>query len=826
MSNRRVKSLAIDEDDYDDFEDYDDDDDEDLSPEDKEQLRQGTIKVREALGSAFPSTDKEIHESLWHYYYDVGKTVTYLKSTASNTEAFIHLLTQSGQHKSPGTPAKTKKEEPTSKLSTSYCPTALPRTYQTDRGGHDGLQATISHKNADGDQEFTSSTIPSIQFSAAEFFKDCPWLRIPENRKAEILIEPLYPRLGLLGGASTGGKMSKLAALAAKRRQKEGERSESTATSSAESQDGYTARLNKLRISVDNRAKPVAGREADTPRKTGVGVRPDSEVTEQLNEQHRSEPSSDVGTVVSSDLSISVEPCIRGRPSPFASIMTSHDADIRLSASPDLLALGEIAKSFDFTEPSPDDVVRGAQNPKAATPAKAKAKEPAKAKSTGLAQGVQQLSVQETPKVKSKNIDVLAEYKKVKRKKAANFVVIGHVDAGKSTLMGRLLFDLKAVDERTMDKYRKEAERIGKGSFAFAWVLDQGTEERERGVTIDIATNKFETDKTNFTILDAPGHRDFVPNMIAGASQADFAVLVIDASTGNFESGLKGQTKEHALLVRSIGVQRIIVAVNKMDAVDWSQGRFEEISQQMSAFLTSAGFQSKNVTFVPCSGLEGGNILEKPSNPKASWYAGPTLVEELDQSEPSTYALDKPLRMTINDVFRGSMQNPLSVSGRIEAGNVQVGEHVVVMPSGERAQIRSLEVDDEPQDWAVAGQNVVINLTDIDPIHLKTGDVLCSGVSPILNVREFKAKVLAFDHITPMNIEVHKGRLHVPGRIGQLIGLLDKSTGTILKKKPKIVQPGSVVRVVVQLDQPVPLEAPSRVILRANGETVAAGLLE
>lgn len=392
--------------------------------------------------------------------------------------------------------------------------------------------------------------------------------------------------------------------------------------------------------------------------------------------------------------------------------------------------------------------------------------------------------------------------------------------------MGRLLFDLKAVDQRTMDKYRKEAERIGKGSFAFAWVLDQGTEERARGVTIDIATNKFETEKTSFTILDAPGHRDFVPNMIAGASQADFAVLVIDASTGNFESGLKGQTKEHALLVRSIGVQRIIVVVNKMDAADWSQERFDEIRQQMAAFLTSAGFQPKNVTFVPCSGLEGGNILTRTSDLKASWYTGPTLVEELDMSEPSAHALDKPLRMTINDVFRGSVQNPLSVSGRLDAGTIQIGEQVTIMPSTERPQIRSLEVDDEPQDWAVAGQNVVLNLTDVDPVHIKTGDVLCSPHSPIHNISEFKAKVLAFDHLTPMNVDVHKGRLHIPGRISQLIGVLDKSSGTVLKKKPKIVQPGSVVRVAVQLDQAVPLEAPARIVLRANGETVAAGLIE
>lgn len=392
--------------------------------------------------------------------------------------------------------------------------------------------------------------------------------------------------------------------------------------------------------------------------------------------------------------------------------------------------------------------------------------------------------------------------------------------------MGRLLFDLKAVDQRTMDKYRQEAERIGKGSFAFAWVLDQGTEERARGVTIDIATNKFETNKTSFTILDAPGHRDFVPNMIAGASQADFAVLVVDASTGNFESGLKGQTKEHALLARSIGVQRVVVAVNKMDMADWSEERFNEIRQQMAAFLSSAGFQAKNVTFVPCSGLEGGNILSRTADSRAKWYTGPTLVEELDNSEPTTHALDKPLRMTIGDVFRGGVQHPLSVSGRLDAGTIQVGEQIVIMPSGEKAQVRSLEVDDEPLDWAVAGQNVVLNLTDVDPIQLRSGDVICSPSSPIKNITQCKAKILAFNHLTPMNVVVLKGRLQVPGRISQLVGTLDKATGEVTKKKPKIVQPGSVVRVVVQLDQAVPLEIPARIVLRANGETVGAGLIE
>lgn len=392
--------------------------------------------------------------------------------------------------------------------------------------------------------------------------------------------------------------------------------------------------------------------------------------------------------------------------------------------------------------------------------------------------------------------------------------------------MGRLLFDLKAIDERTMARYKQEAERMGKGSFAFAWVLDQGTDERERGVTIDIAMHKFETDRTSFTILDAPGHRDFVPNMIAGASEADFALLVIDASVGEFESGMKGQTKEHALLVRSMGTQRVIVAVNKMDAADWSRARFDEIRHQISTFLISAGFQAKNLSFVPCSGLEGDNILKRAVDKRASWYTGGTLVEELDNSEPTIHAIDKPLRMTIGDVFRGSVQNPLSISGRIEVGNLQVGDATLVMPAGEAAYIKGIEAYYEPQDWAVAGQNVVLHLTDIDPVHLKSGDVLCNQTSPVKNITQLVAKVLAFDHLMPMLVDVHRGRLHHPGKISQLAATIDKSTGEIVKKRPKVVQPGSLVRVVISLDSAVPLEAPARVILRSNGETVAAGIME
>lgn len=391
--------------------------------------------------------------------------------------------------------------------------------------------------------------------------------------------------------------------------------------------------------------------------------------------------------------------------------------------------------------------------------------------------------------------------------------------------MGRLLLDLKVVDQRTVDKLRKEAEKIGKSSFALAWVLDQRTEERARGVTIDIATNRFETDSTVFTILDAPGHRDFIPNMIAGASQADFAILVIDAGTGAFESGLKGQTREHSLLIRSMGVSRVIVAVNKLDTVNWSKERFDEIAHQVTGFLTATGFQPKNVSFVPVSGLHGDNLVNRSTNPAAAWYQGPTIVEELESSEPTARALNKPLRMTISEVFR-TMQSAITISGRIDAGSLQMGDALLVQPSGEKAYVKSLQLDEEPVEWAVAGQNVVLHLSNIDPIHVRAGDIVCDPAKPIQCLDTFTLKALAFDFLMPMKVDVHRGRLHSAGTIESIPALLDKATGAVTKKKPKIVKPAAVARLVIKLSSKVPLEAGQRVVLRSGGETVAAGLLE
>ncbi|KAF7619808.1 translation elongation factor EF-1 subunit [Aspergillus flavus] len=808
MSRHRVKAVAYDEDDFDDG--YDSPD-----PEEQEFLEQCTAEVLSQLLAGSPSvtaTRDEVQEALWHYYNDVEKSVNYLRNKKAK---------------------ETKKKEsapaPAAKAKVPAYP--LPPDLVLQEPPH---------------------------FSAADFFRDSPWLNVPAHRKADILIEPLYPRLGLLGGApESGGKVSKLAALAAARKKKEGDKASTAAPA-------QNAEVNKTPVpSTEQKGASLSLRErlagnGKIPKPEGAqSPRPLGKLSHPGSHSPQKKPSPELvkqngaSQVNSANVQqeLTAEPLvkkeekeqptvnIRASPSTFASTIVGDVTRPKLtepsplfSTSLDLMEIygQNLTEPFDFTGPSPDDVVLNAQSSAKGFKSKQPASKPAgdKKNQTDLAGGMNNLSVAEKVTVKSKNLDVLSEYQKSKRKNAMNFAVIGHVDAGKSTLMGRLLADLKAIDQRTLDKYRREAEKIGKGSFALAWVLDQGSEERARGVTIDIATNKFETEKTVFTIVDAPGHRDFVPNMIAGASQADFAVLVIDSGTGNFESGLKGQTKEHALLVRSMGVQRIIVAVNKMDSVQWNKDRYDEIEQQVSAFLTTAGFQAKNIAFVPCSGISGDNVTKRSEDPNVSWYTGRTLIEELEATEPYSHALDKPLRMTIGDVFRGSVQNPLSISGRLDAGSLQVGDQILTMPSGETALVRSLEVDSEPSDWAVAGQNVVLNLANIDPIHLRSGDVICRASAPIANITSFTAKVLAFEHLMPSMVDVHRGRLHVPGRISRLVATLDKGSGASIKKKPKIVAPGSVARIVVEMDHAVPLEAPTRVVLRAGGDTVAAGLLE
>ncbi|KAI7832726.1 P-loop containing nucleoside triphosphate hydrolase protein [Gamsiella multidivaricata] len=438
-----------------------------------------------------------------------------------------------------------------------------------------------------------------------------------------------------------------------------------------------------------------------------------------------------------------------------------------------------------------------------------------------------------------KRIDVASEYqKRVAEKESLNLVVIGHVDAGKSTLMGHLLYLQGEVTEKTIRKHEREAQKIGKASFAFAWVLDETGEERARGITMDVGVTKFETANRRFTLLDAPGHRDFIPNMISGTAQADVAILVVDATTGEFEAGFEqnGQTKEHALLARSLGVQQLVVAVNKLDVVGWSQERFEEIKQKLEQFLVrDASFRKQNLIFVPCSGFTGENLVKRSkAGDVFGWYKGLTLIETIDGLDAPTRAVEKPFRMSVTDVFKGT--GGVSAAGRLEAGHIQVGEAVMVMPGSEMAVVKSMEVNDEPTRWAAAGDSVLLTLSGIDILQVSNGSVLCARDAPIPVTTHFAAQIVVFDVKIPITVGfpiiMHHQSHNEPGTVSKLVATIDKGTGEIVKKSPRHLGKNTTAMVEIKLNgRPIPLETfkdskeLGRVMLRKGGETVAAGIV-
>lgn len=483
-----------------------------------------------------------------------------------------------------------------------------------------------------------------------------------------------------------------------------------------------------------------------------------------------------------------------------------------------------------FNNPSPDDIVLQAQE----------------AGFSKVEQGVRKLKISNTsfpsPVKNVKKLDIEKEVASSPRKRKVNFVVIGHVDAGKSTLMGRLLYDCGAIDKHTIDKYKKESGQIGKASFALAWVFDQTDEERKRGVTIDIAISTFETKGSTLTIVDAPGHRDFVPNMIAGSSQADLAVLVVDASTDAFESGfdLHGQTKEHAILVRSLGVDRIIVAINKLETLHWSQARFDEIRVQLTEFLSKIGFSVQQVCFIPISGLLGNNVAKRNVVPELSWYNGPTLLEQLEASSGTTKDAEfkKNLRMIVADVYSGKHTSDVAVQGRIGSGSVQVGETVSIAPSLVNGLVKSLTVNGESKEWAISGDNVTLSMTNATLDDIRVGDVVSNLESPVPSSGTLISRIIIFELSRPLlhgtKVVIHRGRTNEPAKITKIIATLDKANGQVLKKKPRHLTSGQAAIVEIQLedDMKIPVELfelnkeLGRFILRKDGCTIAAGVVD
>ncbi|EED93864.1 predicted protein [Thalassiosira pseudonana CCMP1335] len=424
-------------------------------------------------------------------------------------------------------------------------------------------------------------------------------------------------------------------------------------------------------------------------------------------------------------------------------------------------------------------------------------------------------------------------------------VILGHVDAGKSTLTGRLLLQLNHVSQRQLQKYQKAANNIGKSSFALAWFTDEDESERERGVTMDVGTKFARTNNFDFTILDAPGHKDFIPNMISGAASADCGLLVIAATTGEFEAGFARQTREHIVLSRGLGVSQFVVAVNKLDAAEppWDEGRFEYIKALVLPFLISSGFKEKRITFVPVSGLTGVNVARDTSAKEdeegwkalKKWYNGPTLLEALDGLVPAKREFEKPLRLIVTDM--SSEGKNVTVCGRVVQGFVRMGDGVLVLPVGDAANV---EIEDIPelQNCALAGDTVEVTLAGIDAARLSPGCVICHphpSLRPQVK-RKFEARVMVMEHLAVPVIRgsqalFHMHSIDVPAVLNKLISSKKRGEANP-RPNPRVLTGGVEATVEITLNERLVLEEYSeckslgRFVLRRGGDTIAVGLIE
>lgn len=435
-----------------------------------------------------------------------------------------------------------------------------------------------------------------------------------------------------------------------------------------------------------------------------------------------------------------------------------------------------------------------------------------------------------------------------KEKSHVNVVVIGHVDSGKSTTTGHLIYKCGGIDKRTIEKFEKEAAELGKGSFKYAWVLDKLKAERERGITIDIALWKFETPKYQVTVIDAPGHRDFIKNMITGTSQADCAILIIAGGVGEFEAGISkdGQTREHALLAYTLGVRSLIVAVNKMDSVKWDESRFQEIVKETSNFIKKVGYNPKTVPFVPISGWNGDNMIEATTN--APWYKGweketkagvvkgKTLLEAIDSIEPPARPTDKPLRLPLQDVYKIGGIGTVPV-GRVETGVIKPGMVVTFAPAGVTTEVKSVEMHHEQLEAGLPGDNVGFNVKNVSVKEIRRGNVCGDSKNdPPKASESFNATVIVLNHPGQISagyspvLDCHTA--HIACRFDELLEKNDRRSGKKLEDSPKFLKSGDAALVKFIPSKPMCVEAFTdypplgRFAVRDMRQTVAVGVIK
>ncbi len=419
-----------------------------------------------------------------------------------------------------------------------------------------------------------------------------------------------------------------------------------------------------------------------------------------------------------------------------------------------------------------------------------------------------------------------------KTKPHVNLVFIGHVDHGKSTTVGRLMFDSGAVDEQTMRKLKEKAESLGKGGFEFAFVMDNLKEEQERGVTIDLAHKKFESEKYFFTIIDAPGHRDFIKNMITGASQADAAVLVVAAN-----DGVNAQTKEHVFLSKTLGVGQMIVAINKMDisGVDWKEDKFNAVKEEVTKLLQSVGFKADEVPFIPIASLLGDNVVKKSEN--LGWYSGKTLLETINDLKEPEKPRELPLRLPIQDVYNITGIGVVPV-GRVETGVMKIGDKVIVVPGregkGVSGEVKTIEMHHEQYQEAEPGDNVGFNVRGIGKKDIARGDVLGHTNNVPTIAQEFTAQMVVLNHPSVITVGYTPVfHIHTAQVACQVIAIekkLNPATGEVLQENPDFIKNGDAAIVKIKPIQPLCIEKQkeipqmSRFAIRDSGQTVAAGM--
>ncbi len=418
-----------------------------------------------------------------------------------------------------------------------------------------------------------------------------------------------------------------------------------------------------------------------------------------------------------------------------------------------------------------------------------------------------------------------------------NLVIMGHVDHGKSTTTGHMLYLAGAIDDRTIKAFEEEARKLGKETFKFAWVLDNLKEERERGLTIDLRFLRFETKKYYFTIIDAPGHRDFVKNMITGASQADGAILFVSAKRGEFEAGIGpgGQTREHAFLAFTLGVGQLTVAVNKMDdpSVNWNEERYNEIKSEVGRMLKMVGYKVDKVHFVPTSGWTGDNLVKKSE--KMAWYKGPSLMEALDTFEEPSKPTQKPLRLPVQDVYTITGVGTVPV-GRVETGVLKEGDEVVFMPAGKKGEVKSLEMHHTRIPKAEPGDNIGFNVRGVGKADIRRGDV-CGHVSdPPTVAKEFVGQIIVIYHPTAVAagytpvFHYHTGQ--VACRLTELLKKIDPRSGQVVQENPDFLKTGDAAMVKVEPLHSIAIETYTdfpelgRFAIRDMGTTVAAGVVK